>query len=132
MTEQAKPQEEAPEIDPAVAAAITTGSRLYNEGKLTEAEVELGKAIELAPDNFEALYSCGIVLRDLERLDEAETRFLAARQADPKKTAAVDNNLGVISARRGQYEKSIEFYQQAIEREFQFAQAHLNLAFFDT
>ena len=129
MTETTKTEEESPELDPAAAAAIRSGSRLYNEGKLVEAEVELAKAAQLAPDNFEALYNHGVVLRDLERLDESETSLLAARKANPKQSAQVDNNLGVISARRGQYEKSIEFYRQAIDREFQFAQAHLNLAF---
>lgn len=119
---------EKPELDPAAAQAIAEGARLYTEGKLEEAEQKLLKAIELAPDNFNAHYNLAVLLRDLERLDESESSFLKARDISPEQSAQIDNNLGVVASRSGRLEASVEHYRRAIDREFQFAQAHLNLA----
>ena len=124
-TEKAPP----PEPNPVVVAALQATNAFYNEGKLAAAAAEALKALAVEPNHFDANYSLGVIYRDVERLEEADAIFAKLSGREPLKQASVDNNRGILSDRRGEYEQAIEFYEAAIDREFQFAQAHLNLAF---
>ncbi len=69
---------------------VTISFRGYEDGRKAFA-----RAVELQPNNYEAVIGLGTALRGLERFAEAETQYERAKQLDSKRPEAYFN-LGVL------------------------------------
>ena len=95
-------------------------SLLYSRALVADAldqrdvfETDLGKVIQLQPENGYALNAFGYFLADRdERLDEAEGYLELAHKLLPE-DAAVTDSLGWLYYRQGKFEESIELLQKA-------------------
>ena len=63
---------------------LDTGNELLNEGKYDEAIVYYDKALEIKPNDVDALNNKGLALYNLERYEEAITYYEKALEIDPK------------------------------------------------
>lgn len=77
-----------------------------------------------------SLLDLALAYSSVSRLDEAETTYAKLLELSPNHAIAL-HNLGNIAAKRGQTDKSIEFYQKAIlaEPAYLLAYAHLGDAY---
>lgn len=98
---------------------------MYERGRWAEAEAELRKAIALNPDQPEWHFNLGLTLevagRDADALASYERAVaLMAGQADPLLAA------GIVANRLGQFERAIDWLQQAvrIDSQCELAYAH--------
>ena len=102
------------------------GIELADRGWLDEAVKEFQKAIELDPESAHAHDNLATVLAEKGQLLEALFEYVAAVRADPESPTA-HHYLASFLAGQG-YELAIGEYRQALENEFEFPDAHLNLA----
>src|SRR5271167_2652625 len=106
-------------------AALETLGRLQ-EPVLEETERALQKAIRLYPQNAEAHYILGVLLKERGRFEEAERALQKAIRLNLQ-NAATHYNLGVSLKERGRFEKAERALQKAIRLNLQNAEAHYNL-----
>jgi Flp pilus assembly protein TadD len=71
---------------------------LHQMGRLDEAVLHYGKAIEARPDDAVAHYNLGIALEELKRFGEAATQYREAVRLRPGFTAAAQ---GLARLERG-------------------------------
>jgi protein O-GlcNAc transferase len=100
------------------------GESLYMQGK--DALPALQKATRLLPDDADAFSNLGVVLTDLERLDEAVTSCHRALEIKPD-DARAHNNLGNALKKLGQLNDAITCYRSALKIKPDYAKAHNNL-----
>jgi len=111
----------------AVMAHVNLGMLLQLEGRSAEAEAHLGRALRLAPDDYEINDDLGIVLATLGRSDEARARFAEAIRLAPG-APRPHNNLATLLAREGRPEEAAAHYAEAVRLDPGYADAHNNLA----
>jgi len=119
--------ERALELDPDYSAARENLAQVYEaQGRGSE---ELAALEEAAAGSASAAPHVALAdrYRALGRLDDAETAYRAALQADST-SADAWNGLGVLAATRGEGIEAIERYQRALELDPELALAHFNLA----
>ena len=97
---------------------------LQVQGK--DALLALQKAAELLPDDAEAHYNLGTVLKDLGQLDDAVTSYRRALDINPD-FAEAHNNLGVALKDFGRLDDAGASYRRALDINPDFAEAHNNL-----
>jgi Flp pilus assembly protein TadD len=102
------------------------GIELADRGWLDEAVLEFRKAIELDPNAAHARDNLATVLTEKGRLAEALVEYVNALRAEPDNPTA-HHYLASFLAGHGQ-DLAIALYRRAIELEFDFPDAHLNLA----
>lgn len=91
------------------------GAMLLETGRDAEAVAALRRAVELAPNEPEALNLLGYTLADRgESLEEAERLLKRARQLAPGSGAVVDS-YGWAKYRLGQYEEAVFLLETAVE-----------------
>ena len=73
----------------------------------------LRQALEIKPDFAEAHINLGNTLKDLGRLDEAETNFRRALQIKPD-FAMAHSNLGFVLSEKGKLDEAIASYRRAL------------------
>ncbi|MDE2260609.1 MAG: tetratricopeptide repeat protein, partial [Betaproteobacteria bacterium] len=100
------------------------GVSLQMQGK--DAVPALQKATELLPDDAEAHYNLGNVLKDLGQLDEAMASYRRAIGIKPD-FAEAHSNLGVIQQGLGLNDEAMASCCRALELKPGFAEAHSNL-----
>jgi tetratricopeptide (TPR) repeat protein/CHAT domain-containing protein len=100
----------------------------YNLGKMNAADATFKRAAEQMKESFGELSSefafiagvYGTFLRDNDRLEQAEKYYLASAEAQKAKTADAGfyaitiNNLGITYYKMGKYEKSENYFKQAL------------------
>jgi len=84
-------------------------------------------AAAASPASGEPWMKLGFLAVEFRRYEEAKEYFMKAR-SDPKIAASALNNLGNIAFIRGDVESSLSNYRQAMEKDPNDAQIHLNLA----
>ncbi|GFE68601.1 tetratricopeptide repeat protein [Chroococcus sp. FPU101] len=88
--------------------------RIYAaEQNWEEAIQSYDKAIELQPDNYNALNLRGIALRELGRLEEAIVSFDQAIEIQSNDSVAW-NNKGIVLHKLGRFDESIQSYKHAL------------------
>jgi len=95
-------------------AHINLGAALKYISVLAEAEAEFERAIELDPENSQALNDLALVRGNQGRLDEAEAllqRALASNRDD----ATLHMNLGALFRRREKWGESITCFRHALD-----------------
>ena len=116
-----------PIISPALAATSLTEVRaLINEGKFDKALSDVDDILAEEPENIQARFTRGIILTRMNRLKDAEIIFLQLIKDHPELPEPY-NNLAVIYASQGKYEKANEALKQAINTHPSYATAHENM-----
>lgn len=119
---------EALTIDPTNITALAEFARAkkdqYNHlksqngsapSKLLEESVELCRqALQLSPSDTDALNTMGVVLKKLKRYPEAINAYEKAIALHPKFSAPWEN-LGVVQALNGEFDKALESLQKATQ-----------------
>jgi tetratricopeptide (TPR) repeat protein len=102
---------------------------LYQEaGNRGEAVAAYKRALELDPNNSDALYNLANLYKDEGDMKRAVEFYEKTIKADPKKVPAY-LNLGNIFGRAGDYEKAKGYYRRAIAVAPDNARAYFNLAY---
>ncbi|MFI5163845.1 MAG: tetratricopeptide repeat protein [Bacteroidia bacterium] len=83
-------------------------------GFFQKAIVYYKKAIEILPDNTEALYNAGVCYYGMGDAENARKVYEQALKVSPEYTSAA-NNLGVIYFERKEYEPAKKYFLQAIK-----------------
>ena len=86
----------------------------------------IGRAVQLRPDDADALVNFGNALRDDGKLGEAIAAFRRAIEIRPEFAGAC-NNLGTALLEDGQTEAAIEAYRNAVRIDPGYADAHYHL-----
>jgi tetratricopeptide (TPR) repeat protein len=87
--------------------------RRRQEPVLEEAERALQKTVRLYPQNAEAQYVLGVLLKEMGRLEEAGRAFQEAIHLNLQ-NAEAHYNLGVLLKERGQFAEAERAFQEAI------------------
>lgn len=90
------------------------GRSYFNENKIQMAYVEFQKALELNPDDKEALNALGVVNLQFDNLQKAEESFLKAVKIDSNYSEA-HTNLGATYGRMGRWSDAINSFKTAIK-----------------
>lgn len=96
------------------------------EGELDDALVELGRVLELRPEDLPSLVRRGRVLLDLGRIDEAEQAFDRVLELDPE-SAAAHQGLGEVRYKQGRVEEAIASFERALELQPEASSLHYKL-----
>lgn len=110
----------------AVSAAVSEAQALVNQGKLDQALQQLDRQIKAAPQDAEARFTRGLVLVRLDRNDDAVKAFSALTKDFPQLPEPY-NNLAVIYAQQGEYEKARDALESALATHPSYTVAHENL-----
>ena len=95
---------------------VREGNKLYKKEKYTESEISYRKSLEVNPRSIEGTYNLGNSLYKQGKFPEAAEQYqlIAAQEKDPVKLAQVFHNLGNISMKNKQYDKSVHAYRQSL------------------
>ncbi|MCB1340302.1 MAG: sulfotransferase [Pseudooceanicola sp.] len=96
-------------------------------GQAAAALDAIDKVLEVCPDDARALDTRGRALRDLGRMDEAETCHRAALRGGIEDTGPL-NHLGILAQARGERDAAAGFYRQAIALRPEVPDLHHNLS----
>ena len=107
------------------------GQRLLEQGDVETAGLYFQRALALRPDNYVCLYNCGITLKRLCRFQEAQRCFQTILQSKPDCLKSL-SHLGDIYREYAQFDRAIEYFNQAIaiEPEYHDARFGLSLIYF--
>ncbi len=108
------------------ATLVKEASALLREGDLAGALERADKAVAANPGDPDARFVRGVVLAELKRTTEAVTAFTLLTQDYPE-MAEPYNNLAVIYAAQGEYERARYALEQALRANPAYATAYENL-----
>ncbi|MGH8245574.1 MAG: tetratricopeptide repeat protein, partial [Gammaproteobacteria bacterium] len=106
--------------------AVTRIQALLEEGKFEEALTLTDGELERNGDDITLRFLRGLALTRLNRLDQAAATFSELTQEHPELPEPY-NNLAVVYAAKGDYEKAREALQRAINTHPSYATAHENM-----
>lgn len=110
----------------AIRGLLDEGKALQRAGRLSEAEGLYRHALNLVPNQHEALHLLGLALYRQNRIPEAIDCLTAALEQQPS-LPLYWFNLGVISQKIPDQQEAIKAYRQAITLNPRYLEAHLNL-----
>ena len=105
---------------------IQDAQKLLAEGKLNEALTVIDGYLVNDKKNIEARFIKGLIVTKMNKLDEAEKLFVKLTKEHPELPEPY-NNLAVIYAAKGEYEKARMALQEAINTHPSYATAHENI-----
>lgn len=108
------------------ASAIEEAQTLVNQGQLDAALRRLDTQLKTAPQDAEARFMRGLVLTRLNRTEEAIKAFADITRDYPQLPEPY-NNLAVLYAQQGDYEKARDALEAALATHPSYATAHENL-----
>ena len=100
-----------------VEAYRTLAEAQFIQGQTERSLQTLDTALKVAPGSALTYYNRGIVLRALDRPEEAEASYRKGIELGllPDKQAEAWVSIGLIYTKRSQFEQSIPYFQKAIE-----------------
>jgi tetratricopeptide (TPR) repeat protein len=110
----------------AVSPVVEEARALMNQGQFAQALERLDRHIASAPQDAEARFTRGVVLARLDRNDDAARAFESLTRDFPELPEPF-NNLAVIHAQQGEYDKAREALEDAVAKHPSYAVAHENL-----
>ena len=116
----------APSATPGLTPDLAEATRMIREGQYASARVKIDAALAANARNPQARFLRGVVQADQDQTDEAVATFQALTEDFPELPEPY-NNLAVIWAQRGQYEKARTALESAIASHPDYAIAHENL-----
>ncbi|MBA2351724.1 MAG: tetratricopeptide repeat protein [Burkholderiales bacterium] len=111
---------------PASADEFDNSGRLLQQGKLPEALAQIEAYLTAHPKDARARFLKGVVLTGQQKSDEAIAVFSALIEDYPE-LPEPHNNLAVLYASRGEYDKAREQLERALDNRPNYAIAHENL-----
>ena len=115
-----------PAVTPGLTPDLAEATRMIREGQYASARVKIDAALAANAKNPQARFLRGVVQADQDQADEAVATFQALTEDFPELPEPY-NNLAVIWAQRGQYEKARTALESAIASHPDYAIAHENL-----
>ena len=114
-------------LDPHNSLAINMRARLKFEtlGDMAGAEADYSRALQLAPDNQDALVNRGLARLQLKRYAAADADFQAAIRLDATQPT-VFNGIGLLHYQQGRTGEALEAYTRAIGLDPDFADSYIN------
>ena len=111
---------------------VRRGNRQYNKGNYEKSIERYERALEAAPESFEARYNLGNALYKAERFDKAEQTMRQAA-ADTLRTdderAQAFYNLGNAQFKQQKYKEALESYKQSLRLNPSDQEAKYNYAY---
>ena len=111
---------------PAVADDLAAIQKLIRKGETTQAIEQLDAHLRTAPDDPQARFLKGVALADSGRRDEAIAVFLKLTEDHPELPESY-NNLAVLYAQQGLYERARQALEMAIQAHPSYAIAYENI-----
>jgi Flp pilus assembly protein TadD len=105
---------------------VQEATRMLRVGNLDGALTQLDRAIAAKPDNAEARFLRGVILAEQKKTPEAERAFTELTQDFPEMPEPY-NNLAVIHAARGDYERARALLETAVRANPGYTTAYENL-----
>ena len=102
------------------------GAIYQTTDRIKEALIASQKCVELAPQDAEAHFNLGVLLKEQARLEEAKASYAQAIALKPD-YAEAHTNLGNTLKELGRSKEAEASFRQALELEPNFAEAHFNL-----
>ncbi|MGH7125827.1 MAG: tetratricopeptide repeat protein, partial [Stellaceae bacterium] len=96
-----------------ISAHIAQALRLYQSGRLAEAERIYRAILSRAPREADALYQLGILLGRSGRLPDAERCLVGAAQARPREPS-FHHGLGLLRAHQGRFADALACHDKAL------------------
>jgi Flp pilus assembly protein TadD len=116
----------APAATPGLTTDLAEATRMIQEGQYALARVKIDAVLAGNAKNPQARFLRGVVQADQDEPDEALVTFQALTEDFPELPEPY-NNMAVIWAQRGQYEKARAALESAIASHPDYAIAHENL-----
>jgi Flp pilus assembly protein TadD len=116
----------APVATPARADEVQDAAAMLRVGNLDGALARVDQAIAAKPENAEARFLRGVILAEQQRVPEAEQAFVELTQDFPEMPEPY-NNLAVISASRGEYDRARALLETAVRANPGYTTAYENL-----
>jgi tetratricopeptide (TPR) repeat protein len=116
----------APAATPGLTTDLADATRMIQEGQYALARVKIDAVLAGNAKNPQARFLRGVVQADQDEPDEALATFQALTEDFPELPEPY-NNMAVIWAQRGQYEKARTALESAIASHPDYAIAHENL-----
>lgn len=110
----------------AASPAVDEAQQLVNQGRLEEALERLERHLGSAPQDAEARFTRGLVLVRLNRNEDAAKAFADLTRDYPQLPEPY-NNLAVIYAQQGEYDKARDALEAALATHPSYPVAHENL-----
>ena len=117
----------APVMEDPVATRFATAVQAMREGRDQEAESLLLAMTQDYPGISGPYVNLGLVYFRAEKNQQARAAFEQALTLNPN-SAISYNHLGILSRREGDFNKALDHYTNALAINFNYANAHLNLA----
>ena len=102
-------------------------SLLMDEGRFSEADFHLKKAMLINPEAPDVLTNLANLRRRQQRVAEAERHYQRALEIDPDASLA-RNNYASLLASQGEFERAIAEYERVIDQDPKFFPSHSMLA----
>jgi Flp pilus assembly protein TadD len=115
-----------PAVTPGLTTELADATRMIQEGQYASARVKIDAALATSAKNPQARFLLGVVQADEGNPDLAVATFQSLTEDFPELPEPY-NNLAVIWAQRGQYEKARTALESAIASNPDYAIAHENL-----
>ena len=115
-----------PAATPGLTPDLAEAARMIQDGQYAAARVKIDAALAADAKNPQARFLRGVVQADQDEPDKAVATFQALTEDFPELPEPY-NNLAVIWAQRGQYEKARAALESAIASHPDYAIAHENL-----
>lgn len=96
-------------------------------GKYRKALAEYAFALQVHPNNINALINAGYCHLQLHQYDQAEKSFLQFLEIMPE-SAKGYNNLGIAYFNRREYDRALDQYRRALELEPDYGEPYFNMA----
>jgi len=109
-----------------VAADSADIQRFIQQGSFDKALVLTEEQLSINPDDVQTLFLKGLILARMDRLKESEAVFIGLTEKHPELPEPY-NNLAVVYAASGDYDKAEEALRMAINTHPSYATAHENL-----
>jgi len=110
----------------AAAPEVEEAQVLMAQGQYEQALQRLDRHLRAAPEDVDARFTRGLVLVRLNRNDDAAKAFVDLTRDHPQKPEPY-NNLAVIYAQQGEYDKARDALERALATHPSYAMAHENL-----
>lgn len=103
------------------------GFQFLQKDQFADSAREYERALQLDPNQFEAIFNLGAAYMHLARYQDAKKTFVRASELNPDSVEAL-NMSGLASAKLHQHDDSISFFKGVLHLRPNFAEAYFNLA----
>jgi len=100
--------------NPKIAEYMHKGYKAWESGNFTEAQSDYERALDLKPNQTDALNMLGVIYEEMRLPEKAEEKYLTVIRIDKKYLSAYFN-LGILYWNQGDTQKATEYFQKRIQ-----------------